>query len=125
MAKDKALPPVLAALVEEFTVKASRLLYGPEGVPADGTRFDEIEEDGVHVGDQVARALMEQAAQADARRTKATTCSCGRPLGQRPLEPRLLTTRRGDVGWNEPVGYCPACRRDFFPSEPETGSLPR
>jgi hypothetical protein len=33
----------------------------------------------------------------------------------------VLMTTRGDVRWNELVGHCTRCRRDFFPSEPNVG----
>ena len=40
---------------------------------------------------------------------------CGRlcPLGR---ESRPVVVRGGDAPLGEPVGHCPTCRRDFFPS---------
>jgi hypothetical protein len=60
----------------------------------------------------LARAVREAAAESDTH----TACpSCGR-------ECRLTTSARtvqsvsGPLDVVEPVGYCPACRRNFFPS---------
>lgn len=117
-----ALPAALKALVNEVTEKVLSEFYGPEGVPALGTRFETIEETGVQVGDAVARAVIQQAVERQAAEVLAKACSCGTDLEGRDPEPHVLTTRRGDVGWNEPVGYCRRCRRSFFPSEPRTRS---
>lgn len=87
-----------------------------------GTLFEEIEETGVEVGDAVACAVMRRAVERQAAEAPAKTCRCGRPLEEPTFEPHPLTTRRGEIGWNEPTGYCPQCRRAFFPSEPSVGA---
>ena len=53
--------------------------------------------------------------------TAATTAcpSCGGPLQARPAQPRTARSRRGDVAWDEPAGFCTRCRRAFFPSDQE------
>lgn len=117
----KKLPAALRALVDEFAGRAVEELYGPGGVPSAGTLFTDIEDDGVDVGDAIARAMMQQAASRHAASSTATACSCGGPLDPQEDEPHPLTTRRGDIGWNEPAGHCPRCRRAFFPSEPGLG----
>jgi len=40
--------------------------------------------------------------------------ACGTPCPVR-RQPRLLATPGATVTHDEPVGHCPACRRDFFP----------
>lgn len=118
MAENPSLSPSLRKLVQEVAEKVAVELYGPEGAPEWGTHFDAIETAGVDVGDAVARAIIEQAVQRQANQAPAPVCRCGESLEEPTQEPRVLTTRRGDVGWMEPTGHCLACRRDFFPSDP-------
>jgi hypothetical protein len=75
----------------------------------------------VQIGDKVARAVMQQMLDRQASQTPADICRCGAPLKPQDRERRDLLTRRGPVVWEEPVGYCSRCRRDFFPSVPEVG----
>jgi hypothetical protein len=123
MAGKQTLSPSLRSLVQEVAEKVVSQLYG--GAPPLGTRFEEIEEAGVQVGDAVARAVMERAVDRQAAETPARTCRCGQPLEEPTLEPHPMTTRRGEIGWNEPAGSCPQCRRAFFPSEPSLGPAGR
>jgi len=119
MAGKQPLPSSLRGLVEEVAEKVVLQLYA--GAPPLGTLFEEIEEAGVQMGDAVACAVMRRAVERQAAEAPAKTCCCGRPLEEPTVEPHSLTTRRGEVGWNEPVGFCPQCRRAFFPSEPSVG----
>ena len=48
--------------------------------------------------------------------------SCGRPCPVQ-REPRALAVCGGRLDQSEPVGHCPACRRDFFP--PAAAAAPR
>jgi len=41
--------------------------------------------------------------------------SCGRWCGLE-RKPRPMSVRGGEAELAEPVGHCPSCRRDFFPS---------
>jgi hypothetical protein len=41
--------------------------------------------------------------------------TCRRPCAVR-RQPRAIDFWGGEVTYAEPVGHCPACRRDFFPS---------
>lgn len=124
MGKQHVRSPALTALIEEFTTRARQLVYGADGVPHEATLFSEIEDLGCQLGDAVACAHMQQTVSAQAQKMTAATCSCGQPLQEMSREPHPLTSRRGDLGWQEPVGKCPACRRDFFPSEPKTRPSP-
>lgn len=124
MAKQPVMTAALAALVEEFTLRARQVVYGAEGAPELGTLFTEIEDIGCQVGDAVARAMMQQTVETQATHVSAAVCSCGQFLEDSGHEPHPLTSRRGDIGWQEPMGKCPACRRDFFPSQPKTGPDP-
>jgi hypothetical protein len=121
MAKKQALPAECQKLVDQMAGQVLDLTYGQGCSPAEGARFEEVEEAGVLVGDALARAVMQQAMRRQATTVPAERCGCGTPLEPRDSEPRTLSTRRGEIGWNEPSGYCPLHRRAFFPSEPPVG----
>lgn len=101
-------------------------LYGPDGPPW-GTRLTEIEDllldlRQVLTEKMLAVALARQAAAAATRPAADRTCpGCQQPLACADTNPRLLPTRAGAAAWPEPEGYCPRCRRAFFPSVPEPG----
>jgi hypothetical protein len=123
MAGKQLLSSSLRSLIADVAEKVVSEVYGE--APLLGTLFGEIEETGVQVGDAVACAVMQRALERQASKTPITTCRCGELLENPTLEPHLLTTRRGEVGWNEPVGSCRPCRRAFFPSEPSVGPAGR
>jgi hypothetical protein len=90
--------------------------------------FDQMEDRALEVGGKLERWLMEQCL-AEAARRKApaqTACcpQCGKtvPLAGTPKE-RSVRGRTGDVAVQRHEGYCPSCRKAFFPSGPaaETG----
>src|SRR5262249_2176374 len=58
-------------------------------------------------------AVLEQQAQALPAAVPCPGCGHRCPVGR---EPRPLSGRGGTLTYREPVGHCPACRRDFFPS---------
>jgi hypothetical protein len=109
----------LLACVREFRAEEGQKLLS-------GTLFVELEDEACEIGDAVTAAMLEaalteHAAQASAEET-ACCPGCQRP-GKRSgePEPRLVQTRRGEVGWNEPTYYCRSCRQAFFPSVPRAG----
>jgi len=53
--------------------------------------------------------------QADDLGQEAACPSCGR-ICRLKRKPRPLVVRGGQATLDEPVGHCPTCRRDFFPS---------
>jgi hypothetical protein len=123
-ASEGVLRAEITEQVEALARQCRQSLYGPEGVPAWGTKFTEIETAGVEIGDAVARAIIRQAVaeQAAGEEAKPGSCGCcGHPLEGNEPHPHLLRTRRGDVPWVEPSGYCAQCRKAFFPSGPTTG----
>lgn len=88
--------------------------------------FEQIENEACEFGDAVAQALMAESLAEqvfDAPRELWACCPrCQRPAQAEPQpEPRLLDTRRGEVGWQEPKHYCLHCRQSFFPSVSRSG----
>jgi hypothetical protein len=124
MGKDAAtirhqLQPRLAQMAREL----GREVY-PDGMPR-GTKFSELEAVAGALGDEIARHLIEANVQGQAEdwpEEELGECpACGGPPPKAPDQPRVLTTTRGDVAWEQRVGSCPACRRAFFPSGPGVG----
>jgi hypothetical protein len=94
-------------------------LYGPEGLPW-GTKFSELEELTVQIGQAISRGMMDQALAQQAQNVpqEAETCGvCGEVVrAGPPPQTRVLATTVGQVDWEEPQRYCPQCRAAFFPS---------
>lgn len=94
-------------------------VYGVEGMPW-GTKFSELEELAVQIGQAVSRSMIRQALDNQAQNVPevAETCGvCGEAVQSGPPpELRAVTTTVGEVCWPEPKRYCPKCRAAFFPS---------
>jgi len=92
--------------------------FGPEGPPID-TTFAEIEEFGHEVGRMMARALDEKLARHHGTYFQGAAacpgCRTSCPVVENP-DARAIQTTDGDVSLREPIGHCPVCNRDFFPS---------
>src|SRR5947209_13300196 len=115
-----ALRPALQAAAKNVL----RHAYGPDGLPW-GTRFRDLEDVAVQVGDQLACEVLHAALHGQAHRPlpedRRRCPGCDQATDERPPEPRDLLTRAGPVAWDEPAAYCTRCRRAFFPSVPEPG----
>ena len=101
-----------------------RKVFGPEGLPW-GTKFSDLEELSVQIGQAISRAMMDRALADQARAVPATAETCGvcgtAVQAGPPGQPRVVTTTVGTVHWTEPQRYCPDCRAAFFPSVAQTG----
>ncbi len=98
-------------------------IYGPNGVPW-GTKFADIEEMAVQIGQALSLNMVEQglASQPAAVPPEAQACSkCGGSVQATGAEPRAMTTTVGEALWEDPKYYCPTCRAAFFPSVPRAG----
>jgi hypothetical protein len=114
-----ALQPTLQAAAKNLLFH----LYGEAGPPW-GTSFAGLEGLALRLGHTLAAQLLRQglARQAATPPPQADTCpTCGGPLGAADPEPRTVTTRAGEVGWQEPQRYCGHCRKAFFPPAPPPG----
>lgn len=102
-------------------------LYGANGPPR-GTKFLDLEELAVQLGNAISRELLNRTL---ARQAAAPVVdpsdedelcpTCREPAARVKPEPRTVTTRVGDAEWNEPQRHCCRCRRSFFPSVPKLG----
>ena len=104
--------------LDDCVAAVTAMRYGPDGPPKN-TTFSEIEQFGHEVGRMMGRAVDQQLASQHAEHfQKAAAC----PTCQTVCEPRPspaereIQTSDGQVPLAEPVCYCSACHRDFFPS---------
>jgi hypothetical protein len=116
--KQKARPEVTdqGVFLEGVAKNLADKLYGPSGPPP-GTTFAELEEVAVQLGQAISREILNRSLARQAESTTETVCpTCRGASTAGEPEPRTLTTRAGEVDWNEPRRHCPKCRRSFFPS---------
>ena len=115
-----ALRPVLLATAKNLL----HHLYGPKGPPW-GTRFADLEELVVQLGDALSSELLHQALQRQAEQPVPPPwqhCpTCGRPTEGRDPDPRCVHARLGTADWKAPSSHCDHCRKAFFPSVGESG----
>lgn len=129
MARSKPRTPKVEQVRPFLETVAKNLvdrLYGPDGPPW-GTTLTDIE----HLLLQVREVLTEQMLDSTIARQAQTlshqpetarTCpGCQQILDCSNANPRLVQTRVGEAEWAEPEGYCPRCRRAFFPSVQSVG----
>jgi predicted nucleic acid-binding Zn ribbon protein len=124
MGKDvAALRNELRVRLGQIARELGREVY-PDGLSRD-TKFSELETVAGTLGDEIARQLIETQVRGQAEvwsEQELGPCpDCGGPATKAPDQPRVLTTTRGEVAWNERVGHCSRCRRAFFPSTPRVG----
>lgn len=106
-----------------FLGLADRLEIPVREVSEQKVRFAELEAAGHQLGRAVAQIATERLALQRAERlTEPEPCpTCGKVSSLVHRE-RELQTLDGPVELCEPVGHCPACRRDFFPSASGVGA---
>ena len=99
-------------------------LWPEKACPQWGTKFTQIEDECCEVGDVLARELMGQGLdeQAEVNQRHKECGVCGRDGVEDELEPKIVTTRRGDVSWRERKYYCKRCRKTLFPSGRRIGA---
>lgn len=117
----------LKTRMEGMAKNLVREVYGAEGMPW-GTPFSELEDVSVALGQCLSRMMIEEAAGRQAEQTSEASpeyevCpTCGQPVSEAKSRSRPLTTRAGEVQWDEPQRYCRQCRRAFFPSGEESAA---
>jgi hypothetical protein len=112
--------PQVAARLAELAREMRQLAYGEDGVPEWGTKFTEIESQGMDVGLELARLFMEQSVEAQAERAPEAALECDGEVAvrerRRPTDTATLETAAGEVQWEQPRTRLAESRRDFFPS---------
>ena len=118
-----ALNEKLRDRIRAFSAELRREVYGPQGYPAWGTKFIDIENQTAEVGDAIACELLSQSLQEQAKAAghHDGKCRCGEPIPLGEIAGRLLQAKRGDAQWQESFGQCKRCRKAFFPSVPSFG----
>ena len=118
MAIDQKLHDRIKAIARELRQE----VYGASGTPIWGTKFTEIEDMGVEIGDLLAREVIGQSLedQAGSMDVLATTTGSDGKTGE--VEVRMVRTRRGEISWQEPKGYDKPSRKAFFPSVASSGN---
>lgn len=119
------LAPEVAEQLARVAHDMRTAIYGPDGFPVWGTKFDEIEQQGMEVGLEVARLFMEQslASQAQAGMPEEALAE---QEGEAPQVIRKdfqskLETPAGELQWGQPQTRLTKARRDFFPSGQSAG----
>jgi len=119
----KKLDPQVQEWLRKVAAEGRALLYGEAAFPAWGTKFVEIERDGMSVGLELARLVMEQAVSEQAQHMPAVAGEVSAdqavPAGK---ESTTLETEAGVVEWNQPRRRLKRGRKAFFPPTPSTGA---
>ncbi|MCX5653182.1 MAG: hypothetical protein NTY65_00805 [Planctomycetota bacterium] len=118
-----ALNEKLRDRIRAFSAELRREVYGPQGYPAWGTKFIDIENQTGEVGDAIACEMLSQGLreQAKAAGHRDGKCHCGEPIPLEEIAGRLLQAKRGEAQWQETFGQCKRCRKAFFPSVASVG----
>lgn len=110
--------PQVAARLAELAREMRELTYGGEGVPEWGTKFTEIESQGMHVGLELARLFMEQSVEQQAEQVPDSALECDGEAAQPTEKTKTarLETAAGEVQWDQTQTRLANSRRAFFPS---------
>lgn len=114
----KDFSPEVAQRLAVMAREMRELVWGGDGVPDWGTLFSEIEQNGMSIGGELARLMMEQAVDEQAGVVppeKYLSCE-GETAGVTKTDQASLETPAGAVHWDQPLARLPLQRRDFFPS---------
>ena len=110
----------------EVAAELRRRLFGESGCPEWGTRFREIEAQGMSVGLELARLVMEQAVAEQARRMPETAMQMAgdevRPAGKETV---AIDTEAGPVSWDSPKAALQKGRKALFPPAESAGAESR
>lgn len=119
----RKVDPQVQERLREVAGELRQLMYGEKGCPEWGTLFREIEDDGMSVGLELARLLMEQSTADQAGQMPEEAMQIPddvvQPAG---AEEATLQTPAGDVEWKQPCGYLKKGRKAFFPSQEGFGT---
>lgn len=119
----RKINPETQARLRKVAAEMRGLLYGPDGYPEWGTQFAAIEQDGMAVGLELARLLMEQSVDEQAQHMPASALHVpGDEVQSAGSKQTHLETDAGTVQWQQPRAYLKEGRKAFFPPEESAGS---
>ena len=124
--KRSATTEQVRAYVEGVAKNLVDKLYGPDGPPW-GTSLTDIEDLLLEIREVLTEQMLDLSLARQAQtlpqqpQAQRLCPSWQQPLPWPDTNPRLVQTRAGEAEWTEPQGYCPRCRRAFFPSGPQPG----
>ena len=119
---DRKVDGAVQERLREVAAELRGLMYGEMGCPEWGTRFSEIEDDGMSVGRELSRLLMEQSVGEQTQHMPPEALETGHEQAQSAgTSTRPLETEAGEIAWEEPRAYLSKARKSFFPSREGTG----
>jgi hypothetical protein len=116
----------MQARLLEMAAQVREALYGPDGCPEWGTKFREIEQQGMSVGLELARLVMEQSVQTQADRVPDSALAIeGDKVQAAGRETTPLETEAGPIAWGQPRTMLKQGRKAFFPPPQGVGTQGR
>ena len=106
----------MQARLRERAAQVRWALSGPDGCPEWGTKFREIEQQGMSVGLELARLVMEQSVQTQAERVPDSALVIeGDEVQSAGREMTPLETEAGPIAWGQPRTMLKSGRKAAFP----------
>jgi predicted enzyme related to lactoylglutathione lyase len=119
----KQLDPKVQEWLRKVAAEGRELLYGPAAYPEWGTKFSQIEQEGMSVGLELARLVIQQSVAKQAEHMPAAAGSLeddvALPAGK---EATTIETEAGKVDWEEPRARLKQGRKAFFPPTESPGA---
>lgn len=115
--------PEAAARLAEVAREMRELVYGGQAYPEWGTKFTEIESEGMNIGLELARLFMEQSVGEQAGHVPDEALESDGEVAEKGTKTidSALETPAGEVAWEQPQTRLEKSRRAFFPSGEEFG----
>jgi hypothetical protein len=115
--------PAAAARLAVMAREMRELVYGEQAYPQWGTKFTQIESEGMNLGLELARMFMELSVGEQAEHVPDDALECNGELAEKgdATKQASLETAAGEVAWDQPQTRLPQSKRAFFPSGEEFG----
>ena len=117
-ARKNDVSPESAARLAVIAREMRELVYGENAAPEWGTKFTEIESEGMNLGLELARLFMEQSVGEQAGQVPNEALQCEGEVAEKGKETKSfpLETPAGEVEWEQPQTRLSESGRAFFPS---------
>ena len=117
------IEPEVQAQWQALAAQVREKLYGPDGCPEWGTKFREIEQQGMSVGLELARLVMEQVVQAQSEQVPVEALVVEGDIAQAAgKEATPLQTEAGPITWDQPRTRMKPGRQAFFRPRESVGT---